>query len=114
MATLIRPNGETQPLQPKKGKTFSLDELYEAIGCQMVQISDAQTRGEIIVFDEEFFCRGDIAKHPTLGICLVGENGELKPWLNRKATDKMHQRMGPYTHNVICGNAVLCKSAELR
>ena len=117
MARLLKPDGTITPIEPINGTDFSLDELYKLIGCEMVQICSSRN-GKTIIFDEEFNCRGDVANHPTLGICLVetDENGKetYKPYLNKLATMSMHPDMGPFVHNVICGNAVVCENGEFR
>ena len=115
MAKLLKTDGTEIEIVPKDGKSFKLQELYAAIGCQMVQICDAKNRGEILIFDEEFFCRGDIVKHPSYGYAIEGSKaGEYKPWLNRKATDAMHSKMEPYRSNVVCGTAILCKGSQFK
>ena len=117
MAKLIKPDGTITDIEPKNGTNFTLDELYEAIGCQTVQICDGKG-DKILIFDEEFLCRGDIVRHPQHGYALEerGEDGKtvFKPWLNRLATHAMHPRMGPFTHNVVCGNCVVCHTDQLR
>jgi len=115
MAKLISPGGEVTEVKPKNGKTFSLDEMYEYIGCSMVQFSDGKD-GETLIFDEEFLCRGDIVNTP-LGFALVSRdedgNEVYKPWLNHTATRMMHPSMGPFVHNVICGNCLVCDESEV-
>ena len=119
MAKLIKPDGTTVEIEPKNGKNFRLEELYDLIGCRMVQICDADSGPDgveqTLIFDEEFLCRGDIVSTPN-GPCLEkrDENGNttLVPYLNRTATDAMASYMGPYVYNIICGNAVLCERRE--
>jgi len=118
MAKLITPEGKVTEVTPKNGTDFDLAEMREHIGCSMIQISEGKD-GKILVFDEEFLCRGDLHRHPTLGIVTEDydpKTGKMnyKPWLNRLATDAMHPRMGPYTHNVVCGNCLVCDNSEVK
>lgn len=118
MAKLITPEGKVTEVQPDNGTDFSLEEMRGHIGCSMIQICEGKD-GKILVFDEEFLCRGDLKRHPTMGIVTEEYNPEtgkrhIKPWLNRKATDAMHPRMGPYQYNVVCGNALLCEDSEVQ
>lgn len=114
MAKLIKPDGTTTEITPKNGKNFKLDELYAAIGCETVQICQARSRGEILIFDEEFLYRGDLAKHPHFGIVAVNADGSFTRWQNDTATDMMHTSMEPHVSNIICGNAILCKNAQFK
>lgn len=117
MAKLIKPDGTIEDIQPANGTDFTFQELYGPLDCSMIQICEGKG-GKILLFDEEFLCRGDIAQHPTMGICKVGrdENGETTytPYLNRLATHAMHPSMGPFEHNVVCGNCVVCDSDQLK
>jgi len=81
-------------IQPRNGKNFKLEELYELLDCSTIQTCDSCKPGHILIFDEEFLCKHD-------------------PVLNRTATHLMHAKMGPFKYNVICGKAILCKSSEL-
>lgn len=116
MAALIKADGTRTEIQPKNGKNFTLQELYDHIGCSMVQLCEGAHDGKILIFDEEFLCRGDLVRHPSHGIALETRDDEgrtvYKPYLNRVATMLMHPSMGPMTHNVICGNAVHCDDSE--
>lgn len=93
MALLITPNGEETKIEPENGKNFTLQELYKLIDCQLVQICEADKKDQILIFDEEF-----LFKH--------------EPVLNHIATGRMASYMKPFTHSMICGNAVLCDSKQ--
>ena len=118
MATVIQPDGTTKQVEPKDGVSFHCPELYKMLNCHTVQVVEGQIQGEILIFDESFSCRGDIVKHSRFGMALESydKNGKrfYKPYLNRVATEKMHERMGPYTYNVICGAALLCKNEQFQ
>lgn len=114
MAKLIKPDGTILDVQPANG-IFSLDEMYRHCECSMVQMCDGRN-GKTLVFDEEGLCRGDIVKHPRHGIAIERHKDGTKtyePWLNRLATQAMHPRMGPFVHNVICGNCLVVSEDEL-
>lgn len=52
MATLHFVNGTEKKVSPKNGSDLELEELYELIGCKMVEIIHLG-EGEILVVDEE-------------------------------------------------------------
>jgi len=118
MATLIKPNGSTTEVKPQNDRNFTLKELYAMLDCSMVQISEAEEKGKILIFDEEFLCRGDLVKGRNGDILKTerNEHGQTVyvSYLNREATKRMAEYMGPFTHNIICGNALLCKDKELQ
>ncbi len=113
---MIEPNGNVTEIEPKNGTDFTLDEMCDHIGCSTIQISEGKD-GKILVFDEEFFSRGDIENHHIYGMCVTekNENGDsvLVPYLNHKATLEMAARLGPFTHNVICGKCLVCNSSQV-
>jgi hypothetical protein len=112
MAILTKPDGTFVEVEPKNGINFILDELLDHLECTMIEISRG-TNGNIIVSDEEGLCRGDIVKHPIFGLAIENENGEYQPYLNRLATRSMHPDLGPFVHNAIVGNAIICKDKEV-
>lgn len=117
MATLITPDGKRTIVTPKNSKHFSLAEMYSYIGCSLVQFSDGKN-GEVIIFDEEGLCRGDIVevfdvRGKKIDIRLENDNGPTKPYLNREATRMMHPDLGPFVYNVIVGNALVCSRNEV-
>ena len=93
MALLITPNGDVTKIEPENGKNFRLEELYNHIGCTLINVCDTDKDGEILIFDEEFLCKND-------------------PEMNRLATGRMHPDLMPGIYNVICGNAVLCNTKQ--
>lgn len=52
MATLYKVDRTEQEVSPKNGTDFQLDELYELIGCKLVEIIHLG-EGYILVVDEE-------------------------------------------------------------
>jgi hypothetical protein len=78
----------TEPTEivPANGSDFTLQELYNAIGCEMIEI---------------VYLPNDI-------ILIVDEEGMLKPnpVINRLASHFAHQR--------IVGNAILCPKAMVK
>lgn len=89
MAILYKQNGEiVEDIQPKDGKRFTLEELYEMLDCETV---------------ERVFIEG------TKVIMIVDENGKLKRRpRNQTATMIYHrrQRMNPW--DWIAGDALVC------
>jgi len=86
-ALLIYPNGLERMLEPKNGKIFQLQELYELLECEMIEIIPALMPGYVAVLDEE---------------------GKLNPskFLNTKATTKIPLHPGDY----VVGTMLLCPS----
>lgn len=89
MAILYKQNGEVvEDIQPKDGKRFTLEELYEMLDCETA---------------ERVFIEG------TKIIMIVDENGKLKRRpRNQTATMIYHrrQRMNPW--DWIAGDALVC------
>jgi hypothetical protein len=51
-AKIYKTDGTIEDIAPKNGKSFELDELYEAIGCDLVEVIAAGP-GTIAICDEE-------------------------------------------------------------
>lgn len=59
MALLIYPDGKLVKVDPENGKTFELDELYNLLDCEMIQIIEPPSKkGAILVIDEEGKLKG--------------------------------------------------------
>jgi hypothetical protein len=129
MAKLIEPDGTITDIQPKdKEEGFNCEELYKHIGCTNIEVTRASAEGKIIISDGEALCRGDLVKgdmspHALLnekefGIGIPGKNEKgqmiLLPYLNKLVTTAMHPEMGPLTHNVICGTAIICNDEDFK
>ena len=117
MAKLITPEGETIEVFPQNGTDFDIEEMYKLIGCSTIEVCDGKD-GKILIFDEEFLCRGDVECHPKFYLAIKEYDSRtgkttLKPWLNKLATDAMHPRMLPYVNNVVCGNCLICDISEV-
>ncbi len=84
--------GEAVEIEPLNGETFELKEMYEAIGCELIEIIDLRGTDDILVIDEEgkFNCDNLINDEATR--------------LARK-----HHGIAPYDH--IVGNAILCDTS---
>lgn len=74
-AELIKTDGSRSPLVPKNGTDFELDELYSAIGCDMIEIVRT-SGGRIMVVDEEGLLK-ELPENPTAsflhGRLIVGD-----------------------------------------
>lgn len=84
MATLFKPDGTTQSVEPKNGRDFKIEELWDLIGGY-VQVVSA-SGGKILIVDEE-----GLLKHRPL---------------NKEAS----KRAG----FMIVGDALLCDKKQLR
>jgi hypothetical protein len=92
MATLLKPNGESVEVTPKNGKSFGLQELYDHIGCDMVELVTLKD-GRLMYVDEE----AKLKPRP--------------PHPNAKATDLLIEAGGlPY--DVVLGNALIVDADE--
>ena len=93
MAKLYKIDGTIQEIEPKsKKKGFQLQELYDLIGCDLVECVNFSAE-EIAICDEE---------------------GWLKesPQRNEKANDYITSICGDDWD--ICGNVVICKTEEFK
>ena len=94
MAKLYRTDGTAQDITPKNGKDFQLKELYEALGCELVEAIRIPTAGKIVIIDEEGKLNGkDI-------------NGDMTYYL------RYHSVIASW--DFIVGDAIMCDSDELR
>ena len=92
MAKLYKCDGTVKDVEPKNKKNgFSLQELYDLIGCRLVELVYLPN-DEIIIVDEEGLIN----------------NSEL----NIKITQIARQKSG-YQYTLF-GNAILCKSEEVK
>ena len=91
MAELIRTDGTVETVSPKNGKTFSLAEMYELIGCSLVQVVYLAD-GRIMWLDEE----GKFKEH----------------YRNEQATLLLEQAGGAFG-DYVAGNALICENTEV-
>lgn len=85
MAILYSVNRTEKEVFPKNGSDFQLDELYEIIGCELVQIISLGL-GYILVVDEEGAINGselnnDVSwalGYPIYGNALQCKESEVK------------------------------------
>ena len=93
MAKLIKTDGteiEVAPKKPRKG--FTCAELYELIGCEIVEPVGPNAKSELMICDE------------------MGKLNGSK--VNQKATDWYWKSFGPY--DVIVGNVVICDNKQFK
>lgn len=91
MAELIRTDGTVETVTPENGKTFSLQEMYELIGCSLVQVIYL-VDGRIMWLDEE----GKFKEHQ----------------INTQAT-KLLIEAGGMMGDYVAGNALICSDSEV-
>lgn len=94
MATLIKTDGTETEVKPKNGRSFSLAELRELIGCEWLDFTN-------------------VIHVKKLKRMAVDDNGinDAKP-INVKATECYHARCRN-TVWPICGDVVICEAGEL-
>ena len=93
MATLLKPDGTIiENVTPANGKDFQLQELYDLVECEMIEIVRR------------------IGRHSSRSVIVIDEEGKLtgKP-LNQNATNvaKIDHR------DCIVGNALVCEDGEM-
>jgi hypothetical protein len=92
MALLIKTDESIEVIEPKDAERgFTLAELYQHIGCELIQVVPTILDGKIMIIDEEGKCKDE-------------------PKLNLLATTVYNYGL----EDPIVGNAVICLSSELR
>src|SRR4029453_11773280 len=91
---LLKTDGTTSVIVPENGCDFQCKQLYEAIGCDLIEVVDLRD-GTILIIDEEGKLKQD------------GEVNFLASFLAIK-NKAIHEG------DVIVGNAVLCCSGQLK
>lgn len=91
MATLIKQDGTKKEVEPNNGSDFQLKEMYELIGCSMIQI--IEIGDQIMVIDEE-------------------GKFEPTPHKNEKATELASNYL--FAGDYIAGDALVCESGEVK
>lgn len=93
MAIILHPDGRQEPVEPKNGSDFQLEELQAIVGGY-IEIVPAKQRGLILVIDEE---------------------GKLKnKKFNMKATLAAGFLIKGLFADIIVGTALLCKNKEVQ
>lgn len=88
MATIFKTDGTSLEVEPKNGKDFGLQELYQIVGCNMIEI----------------------VYLPDKMILVIDEEGKLqdKP-INCQATI-----LCKMSDDYIVGDALLCKQKQVK
>lgn len=58
-ATLYKADGTQQTVKPQNGTSWTLEELYALLGCDMVEILDSGKDGMVFIGDEEARCKDE-------------------------------------------------------
>lgn len=96
-AKLIDLNGNQLDISPTNGETFTLQELYVLLDCDMIEIAypiNPEHSGKIFIVDEE------------------GKLTGKKP--NRVATIEYNDTINKGIQDVLVGKVILCDSELLR
>lgn len=88
---LLNTNGQVQEIEPLNGETFSLEELYRMLDCELVEIVHLHGCEDILVIDEE----GKFAQCPEF---------------NSTATEIARKHRAIAQYDYIVGKALLCNS----
>ena len=93
MAVLINTDGTEFEVQPANGENFTLQEMYDMIGCSLVQMIYLAD-GNIMWLDEEGKFKDPVIR-------------------NDRATTLLEEAGGGYG-DFIAGKALVCKDSEVR
>lgn len=52
-AKLIKADGTVREIEPANGVSFELDEMYDLLGCEVIQIVESRINDNILIIDEE-------------------------------------------------------------
>ena len=93
MARLISTDGNERNIEPTNGTDFTLEEMYAALGCDMIEI--------VYLLDDR--------------IMVIDEEGKLtdKPE-NALATMLATDDLGIRPYDYIAGTALICADGEVR
>ena len=94
MAKLFRTDGTAMKKKKKNGTDFQLDELYEALDCELVEVIRIPWAGKIVIMDEEG------------KFCGKGVNEEITHYL------RYHSAIASCDY--IIGDAIICGTEEFR
>lgn len=93
MAKLYKCDGTVKDVEPKNKKDgFGLQELYDLIGCDLVECVDFSDE-EVAIFDEEGRLKENHQRNEKANNYIIGVSGN--DW-------------------DICGNVVICKTEEFK
>lgn len=88
-AKLITDDGRVIPIIPENEVSFELEEMYNIIKCDVVQVIPIAGTRKILIIDEE----GKLKDKPTVNVL---------------ATNLAHEHKAISYGNSIVGNAILC------
>lgn len=90
-AKILKQDGRAIEVEPLNGETFCLKEMYELLGCELIEIVTLRNSDDILVIDEE------------------GKFNSGK-FINDRATEIAARHGGIATYDYIVGDALLCRS----
>lgn len=94
MARIYYANGESARIAPKNGSSFQLEELYQHIGCEYIQVLNIPDTDTIAIMDEE------------------GKFNE-NAMVNEQMTDYLRRTGAIYPHDFVVGHIIICDDKEL-
>ena len=105
MAVRIDDMGVCTLVEPENGTDYQLDELYDIIGCQTIEVCNVKIKGTIIVMvgNEPFKLHGEY-------LMIMDEDGKRKYLTKNAAASFIYHRNDDY----IVGTVLLCRQEELR
>lgn len=76
-AELFKTNGDVVEIQPKNGGDFTLDELYEHIGCRSIDILRLDTKRLMVLDDEGKLAEKEVNSNATM---IADVSGVIPLW----------------------------------
>ena len=93
-AKLLKVSGEVVEIEPKNGTDFKLDELYEHLQCELVEVINLN-QDDIMIIDEE----GKWASNNVVNV---------------NATKCAQENQAITSWDYIAGNAIVCNRKMIR
>lgn len=69
-AQFISTDGTYKTIKPANGSDFTLEELYNLIGCDLIEVVSLDG-DKIMIVDEEGLLKGSRINHEASAICLA-------------------------------------------
>lgn len=113
-AILIKTDGTVQEVKPKNSNDFQLDELYELLDCNMVELVKLSD-GRIMIADEDGKHEDAIINREATALYQQGRmpSKEFSKIMKEKYGDNfldMGKGMSSEFQDSICGDVVVCSS----
>ena len=96
-ATLVKADGTTTSIRPKNGTDFQLKELYDLLGCKLIEIARSQSVAQIGRANKDY-------------ILIIDEEGKF----SNKRVNVLATEWYSNTFDIIVGDVILCHKDMLK